>query len=313
MVGGRRRLAMGCMLCSIALLALTVLFRAESPDQGEVGSAASPASAPTATPLPVSTPTPNPFAVSDEAESLVITRLWSPAPNTARAEGTIAGSQATVLLTAASQAPREVLLRADTSGAFSVDIAGLDPGPQQVCLADACQRVLVSDPATESRDDIEARIEAAIQLADERVDLATLLPGWTVQIAGPNTSTGGTTNAATRTITINANSGRSLRDYEITVLHEVGHGVDTQWLTDDHRDAFRALRNHDPSLLWAPVDEFSAGDDRWRNSAEDFAEVYVAWVLDNDYAIQTTVVAPQPTDDELVVFCSLLEQAPVSC
>ncbi len=304
------------MLVSIALLALTLAIRDDSGTAVSALTATIPTQGvepdePAA--LPTSTPTPNPFAVASTNSSLLITRLWSPAPNTARAEGSMASGEALIEVRAAGQAPREVLVLADANGSFVVDIDGLAPGPQELCLDDACQRVLIVDPATEDRVTIDARIEEAIRLAGNRLDIDAVLPGWTIQIGGPNTSTGGTTNAASRSITINANSGRTVTDYEITVLHEIAHGVDAQWLTDATREQFRSLRGHDPTLLWGPVDELAVGQERWRNSAEDFAEVFVAWLLDNNYSIETTIVAPQPSDCDLRSFCALIAVDGLGC
>ncbi len=223
-------------------------------------------------------------------------------------------NQLEVAVTANGRELPALTLMSDSAGKFVIDITDLDPGPQEVCLADACQRVLIADPAVEERSVIDARIDQARGLVEERFDLDVLLPGWTFVIGGPNSSTGGSTNADQRTIVVHANSGRTLADYEITVLHEVGHAVDAQWLTPETRDAFRALRGHDPSLEWGVVDQFAVSDDRWRNSAEDLAEVFVAWVFDNDYSIMSQVVAPQPTNDDLRTFCALIAaDSPIEC
>lgn len=301
------------MILAVAALVLTLATR-DSGDQAALADDGPPAEQnATATPVPTSTPTPNPFAVSAPDDSLTITRLWSPAPNTARAEGTISDDSLEVAVTSDGRAQAPITIDGDAEGRFVIDITGLEPGPQSICLADACQRVLVADPGVEDIAVLEARINEALALVNDQLDLDTLTPGWTYLIGGPNSSSGGATDAAARTITIYANSGRTPDDYRITVLHEVAHAVDAEWLTPQDRDRFRELRGHDAELAWGSVGPLAVGDARWRNSAEDFAEVFVAWALDNDYSIKSEVVAPQPSDDDLVQFCTVIAAAPLEC
>lgn len=301
------------MIIAVALLIITLLTR-ETADSSSATSTDSSTAEATATPWPTSAPTPNPFAVSSNDESLTISLLWSPLPNTARAEGTMSADQLEVAVTANGSELAAVTLTSDSAGKFVIDITGLDPGPQEVCLADACQRVLIADPTVEARSVIDVRIDEALGLVEQRFDLAALLPGWTITTDGPNSSAGGHTNADQRTIVVHANSGRTLAEYEITVLHEVGHAIDAQWLTPETRDEFRTLRSHDPALEWGLVDQFAVGDERWRNSSEDFAEVFVAWAFANEYPIMSAVVAPQPSDDDLRTFCALIAaDSPIEC
>ncbi len=309
------------MTVAIAALALTLATRGDSgadlASDADLASVADESSSTernaTATPVPTSTPTPNPLAVSAPDDSLTISRLWSPAPNTARAEGAISSGELQVAVTSDGRDLAPITIRADSDGSFVVDITGLDAGPQSVCLADACQRVLVSDPAVEEIDVLEARINDALTLVDDQLDLDELTPDWTYLIGGPNSSSGGFADAVARTITINANSGRTADDYRVTVLHEVAHAVDAEWLTPDDRDRFRELRGHDADLPWGSVDPLAVGDARWLNSAEDFAEVFVAWALNNDYSIMSEAVAPQPSDDDLRQFCAVIAAAPLEC
>ena len=313
MTGTMRRVALATMVMAVALLIGTVATRDPTSDNSAASNSQSTPDA-TTTPLPTSTPTPNPFAVSSNDESLTISKLWSPMANTARAEGTMSANRLEVAVTVNGSDLGQVTLTSDPEGKFVIDIADLDPGPQEVCLVDACQRVLVADPTAEARSVIDARIDEARNLVEQRFDLAVLLPDWTIITDGPNSSAGGHTNADQRTIVVHANSGRTLDEYEITLLHEVGHAIDAQWLTPVARDEFRALRGHDPSLEWGVVDQFAVGDERWRNSAEDFSEVFVAWALANNYSIMSEVVAPQPSDDDLRTFCALIAaDSPIEC
>lgn len=303
------------MIVAMAALALTLATRGDSgPGDGRASDTdESSSTEPNATGVPTSTPTPNPFAVSAPDDSITIARLWSPAPNTARAEGTMSSVELEVAVTSDGRDLAPLSIVTDADGRFVVDITGLEAGPQSVCLADACQRVLVSDPAVEDIAVLEARINEALARVDDQLGLDELTPDWTYLIGGPNSSSGGSTDATARTITINANSGRTADDYRITVLHEVAHAVDAEWLTEQDREALRTLRGHPADLEWGSVDSLAVGDARWRNSAEDFAEVFVAWALDNDYSIMSEVVAPQPSDDDLRQFCAVIAAAPVEC
>jgi len=310
MGGATRRVGLAAMILAAALLLLTVLTR-PSTEQAPTGTAQPRSDS--VQPLPTSTPTPNPFAVATDDETVTINRLWSPAPLVARAEGqtTTAGIIVAVLADGRSLPP--VTLDADANGKFSVDIRGLEPGPQEVCVAGACQRVLVAEPFEEPQAVIEERIERSIAAASQRFDLDALIPGWTFVIAGANSSVGGSADPDTKTIMINSNSGRSASEYEITVLHEIGHAVDSTWMTDDSRAAFRALRQLDQTLPWGFVDGLVLGEDRWRDAGEDFAEMFVAWSLGSDYPIMTTATAAQPTETDLRAFCELINAASLNC
>lgn len=320
--GSLRRIALATMIVAIGLLVVTLVTRpsdetaspeATSDTTTRNDGDADTETASTPTPLPTSTATPNPFAVSSQDSSLTINRLWSPAPNVARAEGVVTGEGRSVTASVDGRELAPVQIVADSTGYFEVDIVGLQPGPQEICIDSACQRVLVADPATEDGPTIEARIEEALARVEDQLDLEALIPGWTIEIGGPSSSIGGTANPDADVIAINANSGRSVDDYEITLLHEIGHAVDDVWMSEDQRDEFRALRGHDPDLVWGPVDPLSVGGDRWRNSAEDFAEVFVAFVLGNDYSIMSELAAPQPSDDDLLAFCELVSAEPLDC
>lgn len=321
-----RRVALATMIVAVGLLVVTLLTRptdetasagpsasaadADGDTTGDAGPNDAPASA---TALPTSTATPNPFAVSSQDASLTVSRLWSPAPNVARAEGTVTGAGRTVTASVDGHELPVVEIVVDGNGYFEVDIVGLRPGPQEICIDTACGRVLVADPDTGDDDAVVARIEEALDRVEARLDLEALIPGWTVQVGGPSSSIGGTANADTEVISIDASSGRSVDDYEITLLHVIGHAVDDVWMSDEQRDDYRALRGHAADLPWGQVDPLAVGDERWRNSAEDFAEVFVTFVLGNDYAIMSGAAAPQPTDDELRAFCEIVAAAPLDC
>jgi len=245
--------------------------------------------------------------------TLSLRRVSSPTPNTVRFSGDLAAPEATVELTSDGQLLGTTTITARPDGSFDVDVAGFDPGPQEVCLGQVCARVLVADPTTEDPAVIEARILEAIEVTETHFDFDRYLADWTIEITGQNTGTGGTASIENKQLRINANSGRSLDDYVITILHEAGHAVDADYLDEDARDAFRSLREHAGDLPWGGRGHTSDSVDRWADSAEDFAEVFVAWVLGGDYVTQSTVVAPQPTDQQLQAFCELLNLEGAAC
>ena len=74
-----------------------------------------------------------------------------------------------------------------------------------------------------------------------------------------------------------------------------------------------ALRGHPPELGWDQTDGVVFGDDRWRSSAEDFAEVFVDWVFEGEYEIASTGVAAEPDQAQLAAFCSLLALDSITC
>lgn len=310
MGGAKRRVGFAAMLLGAALLVLTLLTRPTSEPRSGV---AAPPPTQTAATIPTSTPTPNPFTVSTADESVTINRLWSPEPFVARAEGTTSTSGIIVAVQADGRGLPPVTLDTDGGGTFSVDIRGLQPGPQAVCVAGACQRVLVAGPSEEPRTVVEARIERSIAAVAERFDLDALVPGWTIEIVGTNTSVGGSADPESKVIRINANSGRSSTEYEITILHEIAHAMDVTWMNDESRAEFRLLRELDPSLPWGVVDGHALRDDRWRDAGEDFAEMFVAWALGPSYPLMTNTIAAQPTEADLLTFCRLVDAEPLDC
>lgn len=253
--------------------------------------------------------------VGDDGE-IVFDQLWSPAPGAARIEGRTSLAPSTPVSVRIDDAPiGTVAVRPDDQGRFTTDLSDLAAGPTTVCLNDVCDRVLIrsAETSVESRSIIDERIDQAIANSQAVFDISAHLPGWTIQSTEANSSVGGYALADGRAIFISANPGRTLAELTVTVLHELGHAVDVTYMDDARREAFRTLRSHDASLAWGQAADNVEGDGRWHDSAEDFAEVFVAWVLSGGYVTQSTVVAPQPNSAELVEFCELLAIPGISC
>lgn len=187
--------------------------------------------------------------------------------------------------------------------AFSVSIDDLTPGPQTLCLGAECRRVFVAETTIESDAVIESRILEAMIRANQLFDFETALPEWRVVVGGVSTGAGGHYQPANKTILIHGTSGRTIDDFVATILHEVGHALEYERLTDNERAAYQAMRGIDPQLAWSPAE--LAPDERWASPAEDFADMFV--VLTTDGAHQTrSDLATQPTPDELAAFAQFL-------
>lgn len=188
---------------------------------------------------------------------------------------------------------------------FLLDVDGLAPGPQTLCLADDCHRVLVAKETHETPAQINEKILMAMARANQIFDFTTELPEWQVVIAGPSTGAGGHFSPGKRTIAISGTSGRTVDEFVTTILHEVGHAIDHDYVTVDERAQFRSLRGIDPALKWQP--DGLAPDQRWASPAEDFAEVFVAWLTNGEHQTRS-VVAGQPSADDLAIFSQLVDE-----
>jgi len=260
---------------------------------------------------------------SDTAESTVtLTRVSSPALGTLRIKGTTTAASGRSTIAATVDGFELPLLEvgADADGVFVVEVAGVDGGARTVCIGppgripvDQCTRVFVTDVSEETPAVVEAHITEAISVVRERFDFDRHVPNWAIEITGPNSGLGGYTAADESTIYISANPGRTLDDYVTTVLHELGHAVDHEYMTPATRQLFGELRGHRTDLPWDSGGTLVFGDDRWRFGSEDFAEVFVAWTLGDNYQTQTDMVAPQPTEADQHALCEMLALDGVTC
>ncbi|MEM7091945.1 MAG: hypothetical protein AAF567_02990 [Actinomycetota bacterium] len=244
---------------------------------------------------------------------LHIERLWSPTDGIARVEGTTtlpADSEVLVMIDGVPLVP--VQLVPDSDGVFVVEIDSLATGLRTICLESACEEVFVGEQDDGPPTTLPERLALATEQAETIFDASLHLPGWTVESTGPSNEADGYTLGDDRVVLISANAGRTTSQLTVAVLHEFGHAVDTDYLDDERRDQFRELRGLPPDQAWGDAST-QLGDERWTTPADDFAEVFVAWLLGDAYAIRTSALAEQPTDEQLDVFCTLLEIPTLDC
>ena len=177
-------------------------------------------------------------------------------------------------------------------------------GAQTFCVRDTCGRVWVKDPSEQTQEHATATAQAALDGALATYGISAALPDWTFVVTGPLAGVGGSTSRESHTVTIHATPGRTPADYVVTVLHEVGHVVDAEYLDDAHRAAYLDARGIPADSAWhRSVDDHVSGDDRWLYGAEDFAEV-MAWILSAGEHVPRTgdlADAPEPEDAAVIV------------
>lgn len=227
-------------------------------------------------------------------DPVVVTRAWSPANATAEIAGT--GALATDVVTVDErQVPTETFA-VDDDGGFTLRVRIEDEGAHTVCIRDVCSRVFTLAADAESSAEIDAKIAEAQPLAATIFDGEALFPEWSIDVSGPFSGTGGTTDVESKTITVYANRGRSVEEYVVTILHEWGHVVDAERLNDEERVAYLALRGLDPATPWRSLVAHTLED--WGTQpSEDFAEVLVAlWTAGTDtpHQVRTIPAAGQP-------------------
>jgi hypothetical protein len=182
-----------------------------------------------------------------------------------------------------------------------------EEGAHTVCIRDECNRVYVLDADAETIEQAEEKISEAIPLAQERFDFETELPDWSIETAGPLSGTGGSTDIENRTVVIYANRNRELDEFVITVLHEWGHAVDAERLTEDERAQYRVLRGIAPETPWRTPGAHSI--EEWGlQPSEDFAEVMVAMWTGGENVPRTSQIAPPPDAATLAAVALLVER-----
>jgi len=231
-----------------------------------------------------------------EPSTIEIEQLYSPANATAEMSGFGADLSDAVTV---DDEPGDVLsFEAAADGGFVLQVWIEEEGAHTVCVADTCGRVYTLAPDAESPEEVVAKIDEAIPIAAEYVDLDEQFPGWTIEIGGALSGTGGTADVVTKTITVYRNRGRSVDDYVRTILHEAGHVADFELLDDAERIEYLGIRGIDTGTPWR--DEQLHRLDAWgMQPSEDFAEVMVAIWSDGRWQPRTTDLAPIPDDSQL--------------
>ncbi len=235
--------------------------------------------------------------------AIEIEALFSPANAIAEMSGT--GAEPTDAVTVDAD-PADVLsLEVDARGQFVLQVWIDDEGAHTVCVADACGRVYTLAADADSPEEVVAKIEQAIPLAQEFLRYPAEFPEWDVAIGGALAGTGGTTDPDTKTVTIYRNRGRTVDDFVRTILHEFGHVADFERLNNAERGEYLELRGIDPATVWS--DEAAHRLDQWGlQPSEDFAEVMVAIWSNQLWLPRTERLAPPPAADVLAMVAALV-------
>lgn len=101
-------------------------------------------------------------------------------------------------------------------------------------------------------------------------DFRSVLPGWSISYAGDSGRYHGLTNSHHKTIVVYVEASDSPASVAEVLMHEVGHAIDLEYLTDSTRRSWIELRNM-PSVWWAGdgLSDFAVG-------SGDFAEAVAA-------------------------------------
>ena len=296
-----------------ALTALLVLASCASNDGRELAEAVDPlpvrdttiASATTAPLATLDLPTvvTGVPTVPPDAGRVTIDELSSPENGIALVVGR--GAVAADPVTVDDVAADVVAFDVAADGTFEARVFVADEGAHTVCVADACGRVYTLDPDADTKEEVIAKIDEAIPLAQGIAPTDVWFPGWTITIGGLLSGTGGTADASTKEVVVYRNRGRTVDDFTRTILHEYGHVADFEWLDDELRSEFTRLRGFPADTPWRGNGGHRMDD--WEGSpSEDFAEAMVAfwsadrWDVRTDGGVLT---------EEVVTFLDLLTAA----
>lgn len=232
-------------------------------------------------------------ACSDDRGSVTDLVLTSPDGGVVQIDGVAQVGEVRVVVDGSANQWGGVSL--DEPGPFTFSLYDVAPGARTVCANDVCRRVMVKDPAALGADEIKQRIDAAWARVGELIPITDLLPDWRVGITGPTAGLGGTTLVEDKLILV-AGSERTVDDFVVTIVHELGHALDVEHLTDADRERFIELRGLQDAGPWGSRGHVgadpAAASDVWTMPAEDFAEVIVAIVLDGHVPRSTGQRAP---------------------
>lgn len=237
-----------------------------------------------------------PATTEPPRQAIEVIRAWSPENATAEIIGT--GAQTSDVVTVDDVLVTPESFTVDADGEFTLRVTIDDEGAHTVCVRDACSRVFTLAADAESTEEVEAKIAAARPIAAAIFDGEALFPDWSIEVSGPFSGTGGRTDAESKTITVYANRGRSVEEFVVTILHEWGHVVDVERLTDEERVTYLRARGIDETTPWRSPVSHSIGD--WGDQpSEDFAEVLVAlWTAETGTPHEVRTLAGADAPDQ---------------
>jgi len=152
------------------------------------------------------------------------------------------------------------------------------------------QTVLSSSFPTE----LGAAAEATIAF-----DFRSVLPDWQIEYADDHPDFLGVTHSHDKSIVVHVEPGASVDVVAAVLMHEVGHAIDLEQLSDDQRAEWIELRNM-PSTWWPGngLNDFAVG-------AGDFAEAVSAFTTGSP----SSSVYGEFTDAQFAFVAAILENA----
>lgn len=131
------------------------------------------------------------------------------------------------------------------------------------------------------------------------IDLAMLLPGWSIYYLGPRDGLRGTTFPYDHRIEIYVRDSFTDAELAHVIAHEVGHALDVTYLDDADRQSWLSARGATGRPWWtgSGLSDFAVG-------AGDFAESY-AWSR-MGYGPWYSEVAGQPSAEQIAFQASLI-------
>ena len=310
----RNRVGQSAILVLCVFVTSSCSNDGRSISQPERPAAASPASV-SATLLPAE---PSPTTVPTTMQSNVVTTVPTTvqsnvvidllrSPENATVEATGTGAAYDDVITVDGLPADVISFDVAADGSFVVLARVEDEGAHTFCVGGACGRVYTLEPNAQTSEEVIALIEQAMPLAQQMIDYPTEFPDWTVEIGGLLSGTGGSTDAERRVVTIYRNRNRTVDDFVRTIVHEMGHVADAEWLDDDDRAAYLAIRGIPAATGWRTPGTTGQRLDDWQlQPSEDFAEVMAMIWSGGDFLPRTGTLAPAPDVEQLDAVAALV-------
>ncbi|MFI5044699.1 MAG: hypothetical protein ACHQDC_07905 [Acidimicrobiales bacterium] len=205
--------------------------------------------------------------------------------DTTSIDGALSGSPTTELSDASGQVVPEIptenappvgkppILRAPEVGAFAQQSAPSVPRTSAPVTTSTTSVDSKAAKALVGLDSADDRALAASALSLVGWDWRGRLPGWEIRFLPGRSGYRGSTFPDAKVIEIYVRGGESPESLAHVIAHEMGHAIDTQYLTDVQRQAWRTVRGIPAEVPWWPgsgAADYSTGAGDW---AESFAYV----------------------------------------
>jgi hypothetical protein len=127
-------------------------------------------------------------------------------------------------------------------------------------------------------------------------DWRPILPEWKIRFHPGRPNLLGLCDSRRRTIDIWIRSSQSTEAVAATLVHELAHGFDVEFLTDEMRREWLAIRRLPPDTPWYPS-TLSRNCPDYLFGAGDFAES-VSWTLQGPGVKFRSRLGPPPNDEQ---------------